>query len=752
MSLVSSSYREGASSTGKPLFPGNATDTMPTTDESRDSDKNRDKVHEMLRRLLDDADSALSRSCAVRAAGKMGGRETIPTLIELLRDEQPDLRVDAAVALGILRATEAVSALVENIENDPEGEVRIEAVKALGKIGSKDAVAPLIRCFEAEGYPALNQLSGNAEYGSWFEVQRRALEALGEIGDERAIATVVAALENEDYEDLQENAIRVLSRLDASRARQFLIGQMKSGGRLARRRALRALANLPAFRAAGGDLPGETLVPLVGALTDTDPDVRIAAAQALAGSENPMVAVSLLLLLNDPDPTVATEVAALFSGMRGEGVQGVRDRLHAMLATTDPVLKARVVQVLGNIGDAASAALLVPILDAGERDLVFEAIRALGKIGARGPEGKLAEILADANHHHTVRIQASWALGRMGDAAAAGEALKRALADTDDRVAQAALSAWVELSPSDAVGDLAAILRSTPGADAPGAGDASLNALRDLVADQTPQTSTLAAILAADEARAPAAAAEPSSALPLRLLAARLLGGIAQPGPLAEAALTEACESKEASLRREALRALARLGGERAVSALVAGLDSEDKEVRQASIDALQTLDAAHAAGGRLAALLNDPDAGVRVSVVRALAKASKKLDGPPQEFLGSLGGEPSEARFSGGAYGERVAEFLCMALGDAHIQVCRAALDALNADACTPACRDEVLALMFRFSGELRMKAAATLRRLNDYAVTDRLIEAAADPGREAHQWIAIDALGELYAEESAQ
>ena len=736
--------RGGIHHTGNPLFLSDAIEdsTMFNADE------NRDRVMEMLHRMLA-GDAALFRGCAVRAVGKMGVRDSIPALITLLRDEDPDVRVDAAVALGHLKAAEAVGALVENIEGDPMGEVRIEAVKALGGIGAREAVEPLIRCFEAEGYPELDRLSGNAEYGPWFEVQRQALEALGALGDGRAVETVIKALVNEDYEDIQESGIRVLAQLDAGKAREFLIGQLKSGQRLARRRAARALATLSALRAeGGGELPAGLLIPLVGALTDTDPDVRVSAAQALSGSENPMVAVSLSLLLNDPEPAVKKEVAVLFSGMHGKAVL---DRLHAVLAESesDPALRRYVVQVLGGIGDAASVAPLDALLDDLDRDLAFEVIRALGKIGGRGPERKLAGILADEECHHTVRTQAAWALGRLGqtgvpeaaDSLVIDEVLRRAVADADGRVAQAALVALVELAPASAADMLVAIVRGETGDGAeppPLQERETARGMSDLVTGQTPQTSTLAAILVAEKDRAMESASGTSadkqleessvpggaSAFALRILAARLLGGLENPGTLVETALLEACESGDVGLRREALLALGRLGGVRAISALVAGLDAGEKEVRLVALDALSALNEEHAAGGKLSALLEDPDPGVRVSVVRALAKGK----------------------------GEQAVAGLCRALGDSNLQVCRAALSVLSASAYSPECRESILALMFRFGGGLRMEAAATLRRLNDYAVADRLLKAVAAPDREKFQWIAIDARGELYAEEPMQ
>ena len=149
-------------------------------------------------------------------------------LVELLLDQDPDVRMDAVVALGRMKVEQAALPLLENLEKDPEGEVRIEVVKALSRIGSSQTVERLIHCFrEDDGYPELDYLVDDLEFNACWEVQSSLMDALAEIGDARAVAPLIEVLEAEGYEDLQESGFRALAKLSGDTARTFLLGQLQ---------------------------------------------------------------------------------------------------------------------------------------------------------------------------------------------------------------------------------------------------------------------------------------------------------------------------------------------------------------------------------------------------------------------------------------------------------------------------------------------------------------------------------------------
>ena len=199
-------------------------------------------LYEVLER-----DNSLSRCQAARALERLNVRdeESRTRLIALLLDPEPDVRIDAATALGELGIENATEALIANLQNDPDGDVRIQAIIALSKIKSREAIAEIIRCLRDAGYPHLDFLSDDMEYRASFEVHSQALDALGKIGDPTAVDPVIELLEDEDYDDLQESGFAVLAQLNSDTARTFFLNQMKKGERQGRCRAIQALANVP---------------------------------------------------------------------------------------------------------------------------------------------------------------------------------------------------------------------------------------------------------------------------------------------------------------------------------------------------------------------------------------------------------------------------------------------------------------------------------------------------------------------------
>ncbi|HDK38352.1 MAG TPA: HEAT repeat domain-containing protein, partial [Thiolapillus brandeum] len=99
---------------------------------------------ETLCQLVQTGDEA-DRCYAARTLGLLKDRTSIDILIERLRDEDLDVAIDAAEALGHIGAAEAVPALIESLENDPSGEVCSMVAAALGRAGSAEAIEPLLK-------------------------------------------------------------------------------------------------------------------------------------------------------------------------------------------------------------------------------------------------------------------------------------------------------------------------------------------------------------------------------------------------------------------------------------------------------------------------------------------------------------------------------------------------------------------------------------------------------------------------------
>ena len=722
----------------------------------------REAVIRNLQRVMQ-RDNSLSRCCAIRGMARLGAKddESIRLFIDALLDPDPDVRADAAEALGRVKAESAVAALLANVEGDPEGDVRIAAVRAVAEIGSTTAVDRLVRCIRESGYPELDQMVDDDAFGACWEVQGGALKALGGIGDASAAQPLMELLGDEDNEEIQESGFQVLAEFEDERAGEFLVGRLKNGKALTRRRAAQALSAMPGLHGASSALPVEMLNALNDALVDPDPNVRIYAARALGSSTNPMVAVSLTLLLNDPEAEVRNEVASMLSGIRGAAIV---DRLHNLMQQAEAESKPRLVHVLGEIADATSYPILHDVLrkcdPAKNRHLLYETIVALGAIGEPGPEKDISEILLNTDMHYTIRVQAARALGRIyRDATTDGalgeeqpddgviDALTRAIEDENTRVSYAAIAALLEIDRDQAVATLVALLRtdaSTPDlsesqvetqSNEGMAGNDIPVAMQHMIGNHGPGTSTLAAILvqpsstAADDTHEtePERDAETRNEKPnnekpnneKRVLAARLLGNIPDPDTQIMAALTAAGADPDAAVRKEVILALGRIADPKSVPVILNGLNAGNDDIRMAALGALENFNSIKKVNKQLAAMFVDPNPEIRERIVTTL-----NIDGGPA-----------------------AATCLLQALEDENPKVCRAALARLSAD--TGSARAVRLAsdLIFRFSGELKVNAAAALRRMSDYSSAARLLETLNDAEQEELHWICIDAMAEMYA-----
>lgn len=127
---------------------------------------------------------------AVQALGRIGPK-AVPALIEAMQDEDSSMRESAIYALWWMQpqtdpeATEVVLALIKAL-GDENSDVRVRAADALGQIGPKASAA----------VPALIEALKDED----SSVRKSAAEALGKIGSETSVAVpaLIKALKDED--------------------------------------------------------------------------------------------------------------------------------------------------------------------------------------------------------------------------------------------------------------------------------------------------------------------------------------------------------------------------------------------------------------------------------------------------------------------------------------------------------------------------------------------------------------------------
>jgi hypothetical protein len=96
---------------------------------------------------------------------------------------------------------------------------------------------------------------------------------------------------------------------------------------------------------------------------------------------------------------------------------------------------------------------------------------------------------------------------------------------------------------------------------------------------------------------------------------------------------------------------------------------------------------------------------------------------------------------------GSQVSDYLCRALEDDDLGVCRTALNVLFPETYNREISQRIEGLMFRFANELGKDAAAALRRMQDFSSSSRLLEKLMDAEQTPLHWVCIDALAEMYS-----
>jgi HEAT repeat protein len=436
--------------------------------------------------------SADVRQAVARALGELGDPRASPRLVTALRDGNVDVRREALHALGLLHASDAVDVIV-SFSADRVPAVRLAALHALAEIATPDAIEQLVAALgEADEVAAgldstpvrdalvfvgqaaipslrealtagksraaaagaawvLGALGAHAEAPAILKAMRsgsisvafamRALagagtadeapialefivdpnpvvrgEALGAAmvlldpnhPDGRAVEPLAAALDDAGL-SVQERArvALLLGRTGAARAAPLLAPLVRAGDPELR------LAAVDALGALGPGLADEALVEL---LRSGDPKMRLHAATALSNSGGARALTALLAELGgDAEIDRATLLTALEGILAripsAEGVEALEATLVlAVGAERDALIEA--------IGRAPGAAAVRALELAARSKEPFDRRAAASMLAAHRGDPRALEItrslLNDSNE--SVRSQATWSLGTLGDA------------------------------------------------------------------------------------------------------------------------------------------------------------------------------------------------------------------------------------------------------------------------------------------------------------------------------------------------
>jgi HEAT repeat protein len=342
-------------------------------------------------------------------------------------------------------------------------------------------------------------------------IRRRAADALGSIGDVRAVQPLSAALKDADSY-VPERAACALGKIGDIRAVHPLIAALADPHPQTQSAAAAALAKMGA----------PAVEPLIGALASEDREVRCWVADALGKMADTRAVEALVAVLRDPDSEVRRRAAGALAKMADPRAVGP---LVAALSDASGGVRLAAADALSSLGWKP---------DRGEAGGAYWVARQnwgrCARIGARAVMPLIGALSGTDSADYMVRIWATEALGKIGDARAV-EPLIAALPD-----GTAGLSGYV----ADALGEI---------------GDARA---------VDPLISQLGAFSAHHAAEA-----------------------LCRIGPPAVAPLIGALRGEESAVRRLAAESLGKIGDARAVEPLIAALRDADGRVRWGATEAL---------------------------------------------------------------------------------------------------------------------------------------------------------------------
>ena len=168
--------------------------------------ENNATIEELLKAVA--TDDPNYRNSAIEALILMG-EKVVPFLISELDSEDKDVRKFIVDVLGIIKSEEAVPYLMKMIDDDDDN-VSQGACESLGKIGSAKAVDKLI----------------DTIYDSEWK-QFSAIEALGKIGNSKALPDIVKIMKNSN-DWIKYVAIEALGNMKNEMAIKYLIDELNT--------------------------------------------------------------------------------------------------------------------------------------------------------------------------------------------------------------------------------------------------------------------------------------------------------------------------------------------------------------------------------------------------------------------------------------------------------------------------------------------------------------------------------------------
>ncbi|HID99598.1 MAG TPA: hypothetical protein EYP59_04825, partial [Thiotrichaceae bacterium] len=570
-------------------------------------------------------------------------------LIELLKDENADVRNYAAKALGYLGDSKTVDALIALLK-DENIKVRNSATKALGNLGDSKAIEPLILLLKDE----------NAQ------MRNSAIQALVNFNDAKVVKALITLLKDENH-GVRYNTVNAFEKIGNTNVEQFLISLLKDESKKVRHITETALLQLGSAEAIrplilrqikDSKLDKKFLLyiekvgtfPLIALLKDEKTDVRNYARKALDHlGDFQAVGPLIISMLEEKDKNIqyrAAETLIYLGDVRGirplmlnaEKLVKENDGKFSIVRKLDikvlnlliqnfgfeslkALLKDENTNVRQNVAKALSRLdnnhykaieLLLFLLKDVNPEVRLNAVKALGDLGEIKVVKHLIPLLKDENR--AVRLKTVEALGQLGNVKAV-EHLIPLLQEYDESIRHQVAETLGILGIGEAINSLIISLKSPSRTVQQDSAKAigSLGSLKavdvlvDLLKEKEVATSVKDALCHLETVDMPFIAlsekqnyfdayrdALKKTLKPLKYISLE--------------SLIERLKDENTWTRHNAAKNLGKLSNPKAVEPLIKMLKDQDEEVRDATLLALRKIGDHRASEAVLAVLNNDTE------------------------------------------------------------------------------------------------------------------------------------------------
>lgn len=372
------------------------------------------------------SDDAPQRNLSMDILRQIGCQD-LDTLIQLLKDVDPDIRIFIADILGSTQNSVVVEPLCDALLNDSEVNVRYQAAVSLGELAQPKAA----RC--------LNQALADEEW-----VQFAVIEALMKVRDESSLTALIKTLDQSS--DLVASMIvDALGEMGDIKAVGLLLKRLDASGTALRNKMVKAIVQLVGpnghklFSLGEKEKFGDYLLV---ALADDDVEIQDAVIQGFGFLGGSKAAHELLNLGETLDPLQDQDrIERIVQSLTAMGFQDV---LVSALIEGPWKRSMIAVKVISALGQNGLAPLLQKYFWDKDRDLQREMAKAIAGIASSEADSFFIDILNRHSDGHILKLGLRF-LGQKTKCAQAVSVFLKMLEHPYDDVKEAALEACVSL-------------------------------------------------------------------------------------------------------------------------------------------------------------------------------------------------------------------------------------------------------------------------------------------------------------------